>query len=216
MTAIRGLYLLFHEEYSQKHLDMELGLLYNIIGECWKPIEGFPSYLISNKGRVWSLNRAEKWTACYRTRKGRFLVPRLGKQGYLYVGLCKDGKVYTKKIHRLVAENFIPNSHGYTTVNHKDEDRTNNDVTNLEWCTTAYNVTYGNAKKKTQDRFAETGWSREVWQLDLKGNLVAKYRSISDARRITGISKASICWCCKGKRNHAGGFIWKYGKEATC
>lgn len=195
---------------------MDIGILHNVIGECWKPVKGFPAYLVSNRGRVWSLNRDEKWGEYYRTRQGRFLIPRLGNQGYLYVGLCKNGKVYTKKIHRLVAENFIPNPHGYSVVNHRDEDRTNNDVNNLEWCTTAYNVTYGGAKRKVKDTFFENGVSKRVCQYDLQGNLIATYRSIADAVRITNSNGGAICSCCKGLRNKTNGFTWKYEEDYPC
>lgn len=195
---------------------MDIGILHNVIGECWKPIKGFPAYLISNRGRVWSLNRDEKWGKYYRTRQGRFLIPRLGNQGYLYVGLCKNGRVYTKKIHRLVAENFIPNPYGYEVVNHRDEDRANNDVNNLEWCTTAYNVTYGMAKEKNKKTFEEHGVSKRVCQYDLQGNLLATYRSLADASRISGVSTGAICWCCKGYNKQAKGFIWKYEEDCLC
>lgn len=201
---------------------MDVGILHNVIGECWKPIKGFPAYLISNRGRVWSLNRDEKWGKYYRTRQGRFLIPRLGSQGYLYVGLCKNGRVYTKKIHRLVAENFIPNPYGYSVVNHRDEDRANNDVNNLEWCTTAYNVTYGGAIRKTQEKFAETGWSKAVCKYSKDGKLLAKFISIGEAARsvlrgqtIEG-AKGAICSCCRGKRKSYCGFVWKYEEDCLC
>ena len=201
---------------------MDIGILYNVIGECWKPIKGFPAYLISNRGRVWSLNRDEKWGKFYRTRQGRFLIPRLGNQGYLYVGLCKNGRVYTKKIHRLVAENFIPNPYGYSVVNHRDEDRTNNDVNNLEWCTTTYNVTYGGAIGKRQGSLINSGWSKSVCKYTKDGILLAKFVSISEAARsvlstqtLDG-ARGAICSCCRGKRKSYCGFIWKYEEDCLC
>ena len=201
---------------------MDIGILYNVIGECWKPIKGFPTYLISNRGRVWSLNRDEKWGKYYRTRQGRFLMPRLGNQGYLYVGLCRNGRVYTKKIHRLVAENFIPNPYGYSVVNHRDEDRTNNDVNNLEWCTTTYNVTYGGAIGKRQGSLINSGWSKSVCKYTKDGILLAKFVSISEAARsvlstqtLDGV-RGAICSCCRGKRKSYCGFIWKYEEDCLC
>ena len=201
---------------------MDVGILHNIIVECWKSIKGFPSYLISNRGRVWSLQRVEKWDKYYRTRQGRFLIPRLGKQGYLYVGLCKNGKVYTKKLHRLVAENFMPNPYGYSVVNHRDEDRTNNDVNNLEWCTTTYNVTYGGAIGKRQGSLINSGWSKSVCKYTKDGILLAKFVSISEAARsvlstqtLDG-ARGAICSCCRGKRKSYCGFIWKYEEDCLC
>lgn len=193
---------------------MELGLLHSIIGEIWKPIKGFPNYAISNKGRVYSFTRSEAFNKIVRMRVGRILRPRLGKQGYYYVMLCKNSKVITKKVHRLVAENFLPNVENLDCVNHRDECRTNNAAENLEWCTTAYNVTYGGAKRKVQEKFVETGWSKAVEQYDKHGNFISTFSSIAEAARRSGCSKTGICSCCRGNRLSNRGFIWKY-KEAV-
>lgn len=193
---------------------MELGILHSIIGEVWKPIKDFPNYVVSNRGRVYSFAREEIYCGVIRMRHGRFLVPRLGKQGYLYVALCKEGHTSTKKIHRLVAEAFLDNPNNLECVNHKDECRTNNNVENLEWCTVAYNVTYGDAKKKAQKRFIETGWAKGVEQYDMNGNLIGVFSSISESSRNSASSMAGICSCCRGSRNSDNGFIWKYKKAS--
>lgn len=185
---------------------MELGILHSIIGEIWKPIKDFPNYAISNKGRVYSFTRSEAFNKVVRMR--------IGKHGYYYVMLCKDSKVITKKVHRLVAENFLPNVENLDCVNHRDECRTNNAAENLEWCTTAYNVTYGGAKRKVQEKFVETGWSKAVEQYDKQGNLISTFSSIAEAARRSGCSKTGICSCCRGNRLSNRGFIWKY-KEAV-
>ena len=194
---------------------MELSILHSVIGEVWKPIKGFPNYVVSNRGRVYSLSRLRYDKPNY-NKKGKFLIPRLGKQGYLYVGLCKNGKVTTKKVHRLVAEAFLPNEKSYECVNHRDECRTNNSVENLEWCTTQQNVTYGRAIQKRQHRLIESGWYKCVEQYDKSGNFIARFSSIAEAARNSICSKAGICACCRGTRNSDNGFIWKYGKETPC
>ena len=199
---------------------MELSILHSVIGEVWKPIKGFPNYVVSNRGRVYSLSRLRYDKPNY-DKKGKF-IPRLGKQGYLYVGLCKNGKVTTKKVHRLVAEAFLPNEKSYECVNHRDECRTNNNVENLEWCTTQQNVTYGGAIQKRQHRLIESGWSKCVEQYDKSGNFITRFSSISEAARtIMGSatlesSRGAICSCCLGNKKTHKGFIWKYGKETSC
>ena len=118
------------------------------INEIWKDIEGYEGfYKISNLGRVKSCERVIIATRRHKLTfvkiKERIRVIRKNHKGYLYVMLNKDGKTKVLKIHRLVAQAFIPNPDNLPCVNHKDEDKTNNIVTNLEWCTHLYNNLYG-------------------------------------------------------------------------
>lgn len=109
--------------------------------ETWRDIAGYEGmYQVSNLGRVRSLDRTDK-----RGRKwsGKVLAPIKTKLGYLHIHLLSDGKPETAKIHRLVAESFIPNPDNLPEINHKDENKANNVVTNLEWCDRRYNTTYG-------------------------------------------------------------------------
>ena len=102
----------------------------------WKPIDGYEGlYEVSNTGLIKSLN-------CYNYKEPRIM--KLGKRpdGYLSVGLSKNNVTKTKTVHRLVAKAFLPNPNNLEMVNHKDEDRTNNNVENLEWCTRTYNQNY--------------------------------------------------------------------------
>lgn len=105
--------------------------------ELWKPVVNFEEYYeVSNLGRV------------RRIKTGRILKPRFrygsnGDDDYLRVNLCANGKKYTYYIHRLVADAFISNPNECTQINHRDEDKTNNDVSNLEWCDAIYNNNYG-------------------------------------------------------------------------
>lgn len=130
----------------------------------WKPIEGYDGlYEVSDTGLVRSL-----WYG-----KKRILSPRK-RRGYLYVDFYRDGKAKHMYVHRLVANAFIPNPRGLATVNHKDEDKTNNDVANLEWLTQAENSRYSNSKP--------------VLQLDRQGNVVHRLPSAHEASRRTGIA----------------------------
>ncbi len=110
--------------------------------EVWKSINGYDGlYEVSNYGRVRSLDH---YDCLGRLQRGRVLKPqRDGKGLYLHIGLWKDGKSKPRNIHRLVAEAFIPNPNNLPEVNHKDENKLNNSVSNLEWCDHKYNNNYG-------------------------------------------------------------------------
>ena len=113
--------------------------------EIWKAIPGFEGiYEVSDLGGVRSLDRVVTYKDGRIARfKGKVLKSRITKDGYFQVQLSKGDNPKTIKIHRLVAEVFIPNPHRLSEVNHKDEDKTNNDVSNLEWCSHEYNSRYG-------------------------------------------------------------------------
>lgn len=118
--------------------------------ELWKPIEGYEGlYEISTWGRVRSLARTVV-TCGGRTwkKKDKILKPVNNGHGYLVITLSKDMTLKTVLIHRLVALAFIPNPCGYPMINHRDEDKKNNRVENLEWCDAAYNVNYGTANAR--------------------------------------------------------------------
>ena len=109
--------------------------------EIWKDIPGYEGlYKVSNLGRIKSLGNGK-------TRKENILRLTKDKYGYLYITLSENGKLKKFKVHRLVAMAFIPNPNNYTQINHKDENRSNNRVENLEWCTQKYNNNYGNHSK---------------------------------------------------------------------
>lgn len=115
--------------------------------EIWKDIEGYEGlYQVSNLGRVKSLDRKEYFyrgdTPVERIRKGCILSPS-SSCGYLHVNLHDGKKRKMKLIHRLVAQAFIPNPDILPEVNHKNELKTDNSVSNLEWCTAKYNSNYG-------------------------------------------------------------------------
>lgn len=162
--------------------------------EVWKDIKGYEGlYQISNLGRVKSLPRYLPNKYSFKTT---YLKPALNVQGYFFVTLCKDGRMYRKRVNRLVAEAFIPNPDDLPQVNHKDENKLNNCVDNLEWCTAQYNVDYSKSK--------------EVWQYTKDNKLVSKWKSINYAGRSTNIDIGNIHKSCIGERKSAGGYIWKY------
>lgn len=158
--------------------------------EIWKDIEGYENlYRVSNLGRVKSLN--------YR-RTGKEKIIKLGIiKGYLCAHLCKDGKQKQYLIHRLVATAFILNPNNLLEINHKDEDKTNNRVENLEWCSRHYNINYGHRNQKISKKVlcVETG---------------VVYPSTMQVERELGFSQGSISKCCLGKLKTCGGFHWRY------
>lgn len=180
------------------------------INEVWKPIPGYVGlYEVSNFGRVRSLTRVVYQQNHFHEYKGRILVPCVAGGGYLKVTLYKDNKAKQLFIHRLVAEAFIPNPLNLPQVNHKDEDKTNNCVWNLEWCDGKYNVNYGTCIERANKKRGIP-----VYQYTLDGVFVKRWDSATDAANFLHVSVTAICNCCKGKcrLKTIKGFIWKYGE----
>ena len=174
-------------------------------GEIWKDIEGYEGlYQVSNLGRVKSLN-----------------YHRTGKEGilegygndYLQVNLCKDGNREQPLVHVLVATAFIENPDNLPEVNHKDENKYNNCMDNLEWCSHSYNNTYNDKAKKVGKKL-----SKSVIGINKISGLILEFPSTCEASRQTGIDQGNITKCCKGKRyKSAGGYIWHYAdSEEVC
>ena len=172
--------------------------------EIFKDIEGYENlYQISNQGTVKSLGNGK-------SRKERILKPAKDKKGYLRVGLCKQGKRKMYLVHRLVTSAFIENPNNLPQVNHKDEDKTNNNVENLEWCDAKYNNNYGTRNERSAE--SNTNNPKQVKQckqvLCLETGVV--YPSTSELEREFGFSKGNISSACNGKLKTAYGFHWKY------
>lgn len=115
----------------------------------WRTINGFPNYSVSNTGVV--VNTKKNKTMVIYTRKG-----------YCLVKLSSNGKSVEKKVHRLVAEAFIPNPNNYSCINHKDENPLNNSVENLEWCNHKYNNTYGTRIERQSKSLTENWRKRKA------------------------------------------------------
>ena len=168
--------------------------------EVWKPVRNYEGlYEVSNMGRVKSLERTV-WCGlnggCYRAIPEKILEGYDDGHGYLQVELYKDGKGKWCSINRLVAQAFLENPQNLPEVNHKDEDKTNNRVENLEWCTKQYNVEYSKAKA--------------VIGINKVSGLIVEFPSTREAERQTDISNSSICACLKGRKKSAGGYYWHY------
>lgn len=120
------------------------------------------------------------------------------------------------KVHRLVAQAFIPNPKNYPIINHKDENPSNNHINNLEWCTLIYNRNYGTANERlieTRNRNKTHGMEKPILQYNFNGELVNKYRSAQAAAREFNKSASHIISCALGKRQSAYGYIWRYEED---
>ena len=176
--------------------------------EHWKEIDGFEGiYEVSDLGRVKSLKYG----------KEKILKPQKDGSGYLQVCLCKDGQCKSITVHRLIAEAFIPNPNNLDTINHKDEVKTNNTVSNLEWMSREDNINYGTRNKRVAEANTNNPKiSKQVQMFDKKtGELLATFPSLMEAVRVTGINQGNVSSCCNGKLKSAGGYVWKY-LQTTC
>lgn len=173
--------------------------------EYWKPVVGYEGlYEVSNWGRVKSLPRKGTYA--------RILKPVPNKYGYFQVNLYKNGKLKKIFIHRLVAEAFLEIPEGlkqyigtvYLQVNHKDENKHNNNVENLEWCSAKYNTNFGTRNER--DALTK---SKPVVQYDLEGNFIREWQSTKECGR-NGYNQGAVAACCRGKLKTHKGFIWRY------
>ena len=168
--------------------------------EIFKDIKGYENYQVSNLGNVKSLGNDK-------TRKEKILKPNKLKNNYLQVVLCKEGKRKYHLIHRLVAEAFIPNHNNLPQLNHLDEDKTNNTISNLEWCTAKYNNNYGTRNKRVaESNINNPKRSKQV--LCLETGVV--YPSTHQVERQLGFAQGYISNACNGKLKTAYGFHWQY------
>lgn len=187
--------------------------------EIWKTIDGYEDYEVSNYGRVKSLERVANNNHVV---KERILKQATITNGYQQVNLYKDGKQKCFIVHRLVANAFIDNPNNYEQVNHKDENKCNNHIDNLEWCDCKYNINYGTRTEKASrtnsgenhpmyGKFGkEHHRSKQIIQLTLDNQVVKTWDCIREIERKLGYHNQSISKCCKGKLKSAHGYKWCY------
>lgn len=187
--------------------------------EGWREIDGFPNYMVSNTGEIKSLNYNK-------TGREKVLIPHKLSNGYLGINLYDSNKrsCYLL-IHRVVAQAFLPNPNGYKIINHKDENRSNNFVSNLEWCSYKYNLNYGNRNSKLSNSLTNNPFfSIPVLQYSKTREFLKEFPSIAEAARTVnnGNIKAAvtnILKCCREvtdtqfgtvRRKTAYGYVWKF------
>lgn len=161
-------------------------------------------YAVSSLGRIKSLGgRVPCGLGRERGYKEKILTPMQNNKGYLKIRLLGQNRL----VHRLVAEAFIDNPNVYPIVNHKDENRQNNTVENLEWCNYKYNSNYGHCKEKLSK--LQNLRKKKVIQIDLDGGRT-EWESLRQIERELGFNHSNISNCCKGLTRTAYGFKWCY------
>lgn len=197
--------------------------------EVWKDIVGYEGiYQISNTGKVKRLAGS-----CYTAHTDRIVTATNNGTGYFKVVLSKNNNGKQFLVHRLVAQAFIPNPNNYEFVNHKDENKKNNNVENLEWCTKSYNSIYylnfdPKRKQEYGKRFAGKSpmlkrvprkYFYKVIQKTKDGNTIEVYENLSQASIKTGIEISDITRACRAnfeserKRSHtSNGYIWEFAR----
>jgi hypothetical protein len=181
--------------------------------EIWKNIEGFEGrYEVSNYGRVRSMPRTiqklNRWgNKSEFQHTGKIMSPKVDKDGYLHIGLYRGNTIKHYRVHRLVAEAFIPNPNNKPQVNHKDENPANNHVSNLDWCTILENARYGTGNQR---RGISNGKPVDCFQLD--GTYVCQFVSTAEAARQLGLNQSDITRVCTGARGRkqTGGYKFEY------
>ena len=188
--------------------------------EIWKDIEGYEGlYQVSNYGRIKSFN--------YRnTGKEKMLSLKPNKNGYIRIGLTKDGKRKMFQVHQLVAQTFLENPNNYSQINHKDENKINNNAENLEWCTPKYNSNYGTRNERASKTLSTNIKGKHKGELNPNAKKVVcittgeMFDCIKHASEKFNTTYSNIIACCTGKTKTAGKhpvtgekLVWRYLKN---
>ena len=164
------------------------------MNEIWKDIKDYEGiYQVSNIGRV------------KRVDTDRILKGCKNRGGYLRVRLSKNNLASNKRIHRLVAQAFIPNTENKSQVNHIDEDKTNNRVDNLEWSTAKENSNHGTRNERVSKTL-----SVPIIATNLTTGESTEFYGSRECARQLGLNRSCIMYVLKGRRNHTGGYTFKY------
>lgn len=190
--------------------------------EFWQDIPGFERvYQASTYGRIRSKERFRKGKSnsiVYVPMK--ILNTQIKNNGYVHccLSLGKHGEYKTYSVHQIVAKTFLPKwRNEYNQINHKDENKTNNRVENLEWCDCKYNNNYGMRIEKMKSSYSKSLIqgkiklnNKPVLQYSLNNIFIAKFSSATEVQKKLGYHSTDICSCCKGKNKTAYGYIWRY------
>ena len=208
--------------------------------EIWKSLDflGYPDYMVSNIGRVKTLDKyVNSSYGSKQLRKERILKLDKTKFGYLRINLQQNGKGRKFYVHRLIASAFLKNNNNLPYINHKDENKENNHVSNLEWVTQKENINYGTRNKRasekmkgennpmfgkhhteeTKQKISEAKKGKPLYnihvpilQYTLDGEFIREWESATTASKELGINQGNICSCCKNKLKSCSSYIWKY------
>lgn len=164
-----------------------------ILNEVWRPVSGYENlYQVSSLGRVRSC------------KSGRILKLRETNKGYFRAHLSKDGHAKDYSIHKLVATAFLPNPSCLNQVNHIDENKANNHVSNLQWCSCRQNINHGTCIERTHQKQRKKVVCVETGEI---------YSSVTDVWKKHGYPISFIASVCRGEKKTAYGFHWKYQED---
>lgn len=179
--------------------------------EIWRPVKNYEGlYEVSNFGRVRSCDRMifkSNGVVQNRNSKIRKQVPT--RTGYLQVNLSKNNIQKMVTVHKLVAQAFLPNPKGYSEINHKNEDKSDNRSINLEWCSRAYNNSYGTRISRIVAKNKNGALSKPIFQVTFSGKIVNFWPSAKEAGR-HGFDFSKVAMCARGERSQHKGFKWIY------
>jgi len=185
--------------------------------EIWKDVVGFEdSYMVSSLGRIKSKPRSVSDTLGRKYIRNSKISKQNECWSYLVVGFYRDGILYSRKVHRVVAEAFIPNPENKPQVNHINGIKTDNALVNLEWVTPrenqlhAYRIGLQKVFFAWGDDPSLNPLSKGVIRCDMSGNEIDRFVSQSEAARVVGAPSSNISACCRGIQNYCRGFKWKF------
>lgn len=164
----------------------------------WKQVLEHPNYEVNSKGEI-----------RHKIRK-HILKPRSNKGGYMYVNFKVNGKNTNFAVHRIVANAFLPNPNGYIEVNHKDYDKTNNCLENLEWVSSSTNKRHAFLKQGNRDSRA-----KGVNQFSKDGKFIKTFSSVTEAAKEMNCCVSAISNCCLGRTKTSQGFRWSFIEGST-
>lgn len=174
--------------------------------EIWLPVEGFEGvYAVSNYGRCYSYKR--------KSTKGGYLKPKKDAKGYYHYDLSINGKITQKRVNILIYETFIGKVPKGMHINHKDEDKSNNAIWNLNLLTPKENDEWGTRLERiveTRTKNKRSNGRKEVLQYSIDGVLLNEFKSVADAAKSINKKPSQIWDAIKGKQKTCGGSIWRY------
>lgn len=181
--------------------------------EIWKDIEGYEGiYQVSSMGRIRALDRI-KPNSFGQIAKGHIMAFCDNGNGYVWVSLWKNGKGRMRYVHRLVANAFLKNDKKLPQVNHKNEDKKDNRVENLEYCDAKYNCNYGNRKINAKNAFVKNGTNRAIDIYDINGNFIKTCQLSNDACVEFGVNRRGMYLMCNGITKSSKGYRFAFHGE---
>ena len=176
--------------------------------EIWKPVVGYEGlYEVSNFGRVRSIDRWIKRLGKIDVHRKAVMLKQAVVEGYCKVHVSKNGQTCMLSVHRLVAMAFLPNPDNLPCVNHKDENPLNNVVSNLEWCSIAYNTNYGTAMKRSGE-----SRGKPIKMISLDGEVLKVFKTEAEAAKFIGKRRGLMGMVANRTENRqtAYGYRWEW------